>query len=92
MYLADDMEYNYGNLKITRENLFKHTVSNIDLLEGKPVAIVIEFHGLGNERGIRPALSEPEKSLAKHNVLTLYPYYGYWSWMNDNSAGYIDMR
>ena len=95
MFLEDDMIYDKSLLEINRANLYKHAFTNIDLLEEKPKAIVLEFHGLGARKavGLREEgnFEKFEIEYAKNNVLTVFPYYGYWSWMNDRSAKYVDI-
>ena len=95
MHLADDMIYDNELLEINEKTLFKHAFTNIDLLSGKPNAIVLEFHGLGATKAatLREAgkYEDFEREFAKKNVLTVFPYYGFWAWMNDRSAKYVDM-
>ena len=95
MHLNDDMIYDEELLEINRNTLYKHAFTNIDLLEGKPVAIVLEFHGLGARKAVvlreEGVYEDFEREFAKKNILTVFPYYGYWSWMDDASAKYVDM-
>lgn len=95
MHLQDDMVYDIDLLQINSTTLYKHAFTNIELLTGQPRAIVLEFHGLGASKAalLRKdgEYEEFELDFAKQNILTVFPYYGFWSWMNDNSAKYVDM-
>lgn len=95
MHLDDDIKYDNELLEINRKTLYKHAFTNIDILESKPTAIVLEFHGLGARKAetIREegSYEDFERDFAKKGVLTVFPYYGFWGWMNDRSAKYVDM-
>lgn len=95
MHLADDMIYDNELLEINRETLYKHAFTNIDLIVGKPRAIVLEFHGLGSTKAAllreEGKYENFERDFAQKNILTVFPYYGFWSWMTDASAKYVDM-
>lgn len=95
MHLSDDMIYDSELLEINEKTLYKHAFTNIDLLTDKPRAIVLEFHGLGASKAAvlreAGAYEAFEREFAEKNVLTVFPYYGFWSWMTDRAAKYVDM-
>lgn len=83
------MEISYTSLKICPETLDSYAFLNAKHIEGKPKAIVLDFHGLG-ARDLRHEASEFELLLASRGILTIFPYYGPWSWMNSSSVKYVD--
>ncbi|MBO5212081.1 MAG: prolyl oligopeptidase family serine peptidase [Clostridia bacterium] len=83
------MEINYTLPDITSEKLNFYAYTNEALLENEPKAIVLDFHGLGMT-GMRKEPNEFEIECAKNNILTVFPYYGPWSWMNLTSVKFVD--
>ena len=79
----------YTTPLICAETLDQFAFTNLSLLKEKPVGIVLDFHGL-NFTALRTECNEFEVFCAQHNLLTLFPYYGPWSWMNDDAVRYVD--
>lgn len=76
---------------ITKDNLDLFAFTNRKALEGKPKAVMLDFHGLGYN-GMRDIndVNEGEKMYASHGVLYVFPYYGPWNWMNNMGVKYTD--
>jgi len=51
--------------------------------------VVVSFHGLGHPL-LRTELIEEEKIWADNGLLTVFPYYGPWSWMNRQARAFVD--
>ncbi|MBQ8162915.1 MAG: YwaF family protein [Clostridia bacterium] len=83
------MEIKYTLPTIKPETLKFYTYTNEELLKETPKAIVLDFHGLGMT-AMRKEPNEFETECAKHGILTLFPYYGPWSWMNLTSVKFVD--
>jgi acetyl esterase/lipase len=55
----------------------------------RPRAAALNFHGLGG--GIHsPDASPLEIALAARGILSIYPHYGPWSWMNREARAFVD--
>ena len=61
---------------------------NEKFIDGEIRAVVLIFHGLGAR--FSEEYSSIELALAEENILTVYPYYGPWSWMNRQSRKMVD--
>ena len=83
------MEIRYNSLKIDKDTLPLYAYTNEEYIEGKIKAIVLEFHGLGSTE-MRKKPDTLELECAKNNILTIYPYYGTWSWMNKTAVSFVD--
>ena len=79
----------YTTPVISAETLEQFSYTNLPLFGKKPVGIVLLFHGL-NATALRTEYNTFELFCAEHNLLTLFPYYGPWSWMNDDAIRYVD--
>lgn len=76
-------------LSIRPDTLEQFAYTNAALFTGAPRAIVLNFHGL-NCCDMRSEPTSFEARCAEEKVLTLYPYYGPWSWMNRDAIRYVD--
>ncbi len=83
------MELKYTVPEITPETLEYYVHTNHEILVGTPRSIVLIFHGLGS-CGMKHDNGDLEKRLAENGVLSIYPYYGPWSWMNAQAVRYVD--
>lgn len=79
----------YTTPSITPESVELYAYTNHHLLEGTPKAILLIFHGL-NLFQLREEPSDLEKLAAGRGVLTIYPYYGPWCWMNRDSLRFVE--
>lgn len=79
----------YITPQITPQELESYAFTNGSLLKGEPRAVILIFHGLGGG-ALRSECDDFEVRCAAENVLTVYPYYGPWSWMNRQSVWYVD--
>lgn len=79
----------YTTPSICPETVEQFAFTNARCLSQQPKALVLVFHGL-NMTQLRTEPSEFEKLCATRGVLTLFPYYGPWSWMNMESVRYVD--
>lgn len=84
------MDLTYTLPRIAPETVDSYAFTNRALLRGAPKGIVLVFHGLGGGLAIRTECNEFEKRCAGEDVLTVFPYYGPWSWMNMNSVRYVE--
>ena len=75
---------------INRENFDKFTYSNAELINGKPKALVFEFHGLGDGNAMIKEHPKLGRFFAEHNMVYAIPYYNPWGWMNSKSVSIID--
>lgn len=56
----------------------------------KPIhGVVMSFHGLG-ATFLKGEVSPEEKHWAEAGYLTVFPYYGPWSWMNRQAREFVD--
>ena len=83
------MECMENTLKLTEKNIEMFAFTNRSLIKGDVKAIVLDFHGLGDTR-LRKEASQFEIMCAEENVLTVFPYYGPWSWMNPEAVRFVD--
>ncbi|MDR3644847.1 MAG: prolyl oligopeptidase family serine peptidase [Clostridia bacterium] len=51
--------------------------------------VVLSFHGLGYS-GMKDAPDTTDMELSASGALCVFPYYGPWSWMNDEAAVLVD--
>jgi len=58
-------------------------------VSGSITGVVLDFHGLG-ATGLKTGPTEMEQALAARGALTVYPYYGPWSWMNEQARTFVD--
>ncbi len=79
----------YQTPVIRPETVPQFAYTNESLLHGAPRAIVLCFHGL-NSWILRNDPNDFERLCAQRGVLTIFPYYGPWSWMNLESVRYVD--
>ena len=63
--------------------------TNKKLLKNKIKGIVLDFHGLGDGR-LRSEVSDFDIICAENDILSVFPYYGPWSWMNSNAVKFVD--
>lgn len=77
-----DFEINENNIE-----LFGHT--NLPLIEGEPVGIAVNFHGLGDDVQFND-YDNFDRLCAAHNIIRLFPYYDPWSWMNRSGTRLTD--
>ena len=77
------------NDKITPDNLSLFAYTNGDNLKGSPREIAVEFHGLGFTSVIKND-DEYINRFTEKDILYVFPYYGPWSWMNDDSISMVD--
>jgi pimeloyl-ACP methyl ester carboxylesterase len=59
------------------------------LIAGRVTGIIVDFHGLGCT-GRSEDASQWEKDLALRGILSVFPYYGPWSWMNREARAFVD--
>lgn len=83
------MELKYTIPQITPDTLEYYAHTNYKELKGTPKSIVLIFHGLGS-CGMRHENGDLENRLAENGVLSIFPYYGPWSWMNAQAVRYVD--
>ena len=83
------MEIVYNNLEINKETLNLYAYTNEEYINGAIKGVVLEFHGLGSTE-MRKKPCDLELECAKNNILTIYPYYGTWSWMNKTAVSFVD--
>jgi len=74
---------------ISAETLEQFAWTNLSFLNETPSGVVLIFHGL-NFVNLRSECSAFEIYCAQHHLLTLFPYYGPWSWMNDDAVRCVD--
>ena len=74
---------------IAPDTVDQFAYSNQALLLGTPRAVALNFHGL-NAVALRTEPTAFEIACAEHDVLSIWPYYGPWSWMNLASVRYVD--
>ena len=77
------------NLTISPNNIHLFAYTNEKCLSGPVRGVVVNFHGLGH----RDMKYEPDGFdllFAEHNILTIFPYYGPWIWMNNQAISYVD--
>lgn len=79
----------YPTPSIRPETVEQFAFTNAHFLQSQPKALVLVFHGLNNTQ-LRTEPNEFELLCASRGVLTLFPYYGPWSWMNMASVRYVD--
>lgn len=75
--------------KITKDTVELYAYTNKAILNVKPKGIVLDFHGLGGGN-LRNEPGKFDKLCAENGVLTVFPYYGPWSWMNEAAVKYVD--
>lgn len=83
------MEIKYTVPEITAQDLDYYAYTNGALIDGEIKAIVLDFHGLGS-CGMKKTASPFDELLAKNGILTIFPYYGPWSWMNEGAVAFVD--
>lgn len=83
------MDVTYTVPAITPETAEQFAYTNLSLLKGRPRAVALNFHGL-NAVSLRTDPTDFEVDCASHGVLSIWPYYGPWSWMNLPSVHYVD--
>jgi len=84
------MEVRYEKNIITPENVHLFAYTNIDEVKGEIKGIVVDFHGL-NFNTYKTEASDLEKEMGSKGILSIMPYYGPWSWMNDQAIKYVDL-
>ena len=77
------------DLPVTVSNLTQFASIQDEGLEQPVKAVLLHFHGLGYVDMAFP-MSDFERELARCGILTVYPYYGAWSWMNDVAVRLVD--
>ena len=80
---------NYTLPKITKDSVELYAYTNRSVLKGKPKGIVLDFHGLGGGN-LRNDPNDFDLLCAENGILTVFPYYGPWSWMNADAVKYVD--
>lgn len=83
------MEISYTLPRICAETIDSYAFTNRELIEGTPKGIILCFHGLGHT-ALRNEYTAFEERCAREGVLTVFPYYGPWSWMNMTAVRYVD--
>jgi dienelactone hydrolase len=74
---------------VTLENYRLFAVTNEEAVKGPVRAIATSFHGM-NFVDMRDGPDEFECGLGAEGVLTIFPYYGPWSYMNFQSVQLVD--
>jgi len=78
-----------NDLIISPENLHRFAYTNEECIKDGVKGIVVNFHGLGYN-GMK---NEPEgfdMQMGEHGILSIFPYYGPWNWMNRQAIAYVD--
>ena len=75
---------------INKDSIRLFASSNVNILNGAPHALALEFHGLGDGIGIGDNDSRLGRYLAERGVIYAIPYYGPWAWMSDKAVRYVD--
>lgn len=83
------MNLKYTVPEITKDTLESYAFTNHKHIKGEVKAIVLDFHGLGS-CGLRHECNELELRLANEGILSVFPYYGPWSWMNPQAVRFVD--
>lgn len=74
---------------ITKDNIDLFAYTNEKSLNARPVAICLNFHGLGAP-GMRDCDDWFDDLMTARGVLCVTPYYGPWSWMNFTAVKMVD--
>ena len=77
------------SLIISQQNVSSYAFSNIEAVQLPISSIVISLHGW-YETNMRTSLTDFEIELAENHILSIYPYYSEWSWMNFPTIHLID--
>ncbi len=80
---------NYTLPRITKDTVELYAYTNKSILNIAPRGIVLDFHGLGGGN-LKNDHSDFDKLCAENGILTVFPYYGPWSWMNEDAVKYVD--
>ena len=83
------MDIKYTVPEITADSLEYYAFTNYKEIKGDIKAIVLDFHGLG-QGWMKHECNELELRCASEGILTIFPYYGPWSWMNAIAVKYVD--
>jgi pimeloyl-ACP methyl ester carboxylesterase len=77
------------SLIITQQNVSSYSFTNLQEIIEPIRGIVISLHGW-YETNMRNELTSFEKELARKQILSIYPYYSEWCWMNFPTIHLID--
>ena len=72
-----------------RGNIDSFAWTSASYIKSEIKAVCLSFHGLGNTQ-LKNRAEVSELELASHGILTVFPYYGPWSWMNDEAIAFVD--
>jgi hypothetical protein len=72
------------------ENYKLYAWTNEESIESEIKAVMLRFHGLSYVATKNDA-DELDLEMAEAGILTVYPYYGAWSWMNKKAVMIVDL-
>lgn len=77
------------NRYITPENIHHFCFMNLDTLVKPIKGIMVRFHGY-NDNSLFKYSCPRDKMLGENGVLSIFPYYNLWGWMNDVTVAFAD--